>query len=422
MKRFLRVSLLAFAAALLVASGVPAQDALSLLPARGGDLAAATLVPLAMEGAPVAERAPVTFSHALPADKPLDSAPTPFVSTSKAYWVDVTAAELARGVPLYTTSAAALVRINPAAGVASNAADRIAIEPASLTIATPDRRLLADGAAMELLVSADELAAAGTPFVAGTSAFRLRPDLGHGRFVLRAPGLLAPPASRYVVHVFEPKSDAVLALQTGAPSYLHGQTLTVDASLAGGAAVDEISAFVLSPAGRSWPLTFQAVGGDTYRASLRLDAVEAPTPGLWEVHTKVTGHQGANALLRTGRAAFACAVPTARLSGSASLTRAGRGGLPAAASIGVEVASAGRYEVRGVLYGTDATGTLRPLAATHAAAWLEPGSGVLALPLDGELIRASGLGAPFEVRDLQLLDQGRLGVLHRQARGFVIEK
>ncbi len=83
-------------------------------------------------------------------------------------------------------------------------------------------------------------------------------------------------------------------------------------------------------------------------------------------------------------------------------------------ALGVEVAAPGRYDVRGVVYGRDATGQARPLALAQSAAWLDAGRGELALDVDAGLIAKSGLAAPFELRDVRLMDQGRMGLLQRQ--------
>ena len=91
-------------------------------------------------------------------------------------------------------------------------------------------------------------------------------------------------------------------------------------------------------------------------------------------------------------------------------------------SLGVEAVAASRYEVRGVLFGSGANGELLPAAVGHAAAWLEPGHGTVELRFDQALVDDSGLRAPFEIRDLRLIDQGTMGLLHRQARGLVLDK
>jgi len=61
----------------------------------------------------------------------------------------------------------------------------------------------------------------------------------------------------------------------------------------------------------------------------------------------------------------------------------------------------------------------RQVVAVRQAANASSRTGALELALPRDVL--NGLTAPFEVRDLRLDDQGRMGVLHRQARGLVIE-
>lgn len=65
-------------------------------------------------------------------------------------------------------------------------------------------------------------------------------------------------------------------------------------------------------------------------------------------------------------------------------------------------------------------GAMAPVAVAHSAAWLEPGAGNIELAHDAALL--AGVRGPYELRDLSLLDQSRVGLLHRQQRGLVIDE
>lgn len=401
-------TLLVLAAVGLLAAAATAQS-VSFLPATDGDLSATTLAAPLGHKAAVVPRDAVAVSFALEADKTLDLVDHPFVATSKEYWIDVSAADLAAGVSVFTHGPGALVRINPAPG------ETIAttLDPRTFVLVDPAKRLRGDGTGMELIATAEQLKAAGTPFAEGTVAFRLRADLGAGTFALKAADL---GAGRYVMHVLDHASPLALTVSTERSSYLHGQTLVVRVGLAG-AKGGTPEGFVASPAGRSWPLTFERGRDGAFEARLVLDAAERPAPGLWEAHVALQGQADGLALRRYGKVAFAVAMPSARLDGSAALTDGGASSV----RLGLEMAAAGRYEVRGMLFGSDAQGQLLPIAVGHSAAWLEAGHASLELGFDQTLIEASGLGAPFEVRDLRLVDQGTMGLLHRQGRGLRIE-
>ncbi len=394
------------AAALAVSASARNVEVLAAGP---GDLAAADLV--AAPGAKALElpREPVALSWALPADKVIDSA-EPFTARSREYFVEVSAAELERGVAVLADAPGALVRLNPAPGEKALSP----IDPHALVLTDPAGKAFAAGTGMELVATADQLKAAGAPFVEGTAAFRIAAGLGAGTFELEASGL---GGGRYVMHVLDAGSDVTLGLRTGASDYLHGQQLVVETELAG-AKLAAVDGFVTSPAGRTWPVAFRAAGKGAYRAALELDALEAPAPGLWEVHVRGHGETAAGPVLRSARTAFNVAVPTARFDGAAALAA----GDPLNLRLGVETANPGRYEVRGVLYGTADGGEREPIAAAHSAAYLAAGHGTLELAFDQALVDASGLRAPFEIRDLRLIDQGAMGLLHRQERGLRISE
>ncbi|MEM1182114.1 MAG: DUF4785 domain-containing protein [Acidobacteriota bacterium] len=395
------------AALLLVglAGSALAQEQLQALGAS--DFAAAELVRLPAEKGlmPGVSRDAVDFSYALDSsyahngELSLGAAPSAFEAQSREYFVDVDAAALAEGVTIYTTAPGALVRIHPR----SDNKASTTVDPAGLTVSLGGVTYGASEG-FDRLVSVEQLKATGVPFAEGTAAFRLSPAVGPGAITLSAPAFKSQGV--YTVHVFDQASSIALKLGAERGDYLHGDSLRVEASFGGASvALGEVEGFVTSPGGRAWPLAL-TVDRDRVRGTLALDAAVSPGQGLWEVHLAVRGASGGLDVVRSVRTAFAAHLPTAKLSGEVERLR----GAGLALSFGVDVGTPGRYEVRGVLYGTDAAGDLAPMALGHAADWLDAsGDLVLRFPV------TKGFRAPFEVRDLRLLDQGRMGVLHRQA-------
>ncbi len=353
---------------LFAASAAGAQTTLEWITLGANDLVPSRLVPAA--GAPNAPRpstGPVTFSWALDPRTALTE-PRPFVAESREHWLRATGADLAAGVPLYTLAPGALVRINPAPG--ATVADR-PIQADALVVLNEKGNALARGAGLQRLASAEQLAAAGTPFPEGTLAFRLAPEAGSGKLTLRLENRGADEA--FVIHVLDAGSPTMLRLGSDRTAYLDGETLVAE---------------------------IEAGSGGT---RLRLD--------------EVTGFVTGRHFVRNARTAFACALPTARLTGMGELAAGKAGRLEV--RLGVETASPGRYEVRGVLFGTGTDGALKPMAAAHTAAWLD-GGGTLALAFDSEMLAASRLTPPYELRELELRDQGRMGLLEKRARGLVL--
>ena len=394
------------------ATAASAQRQATLAPLAEGDLAATKLQAALGNKAAAIPTEPVTMSWALNPQKSLDLTPAPFVSRSREYFLDLDAASLGRGVNLPTQGEGALVRLNPAPGSEISAP----IDPLAVTITTADKRAFTRGTGFDQMATADQLKAAGSPFVEGTTAFRLRPELGAGIHRLQVEGLAD--GDRYVLHVFDRNSPVELVIRASRSSYLHGQSLTLKARFAGGVQAEEMEGFVTSPAGRAWPLTFESAGKGMFFATLQLDGLEVPTPGLWEAHVRAVSGEGKARTLRQGRTAFDVAMPSARLNGEVALLSEAQG---LGVRLGVESIAGSRYEVRGVLYGTAADGQLRPAAVAHSAKYLSAGSGSLVLSFDTSAVEAAGLQAPFEVRDLRLMDQGTMGLLHQQAVGLLIE-
>ena len=408
------------ASASMLAAG--AEAAPRFLPAQAGDLIAPHFVtPEAAHksaGAPGLAREAVTMSWA--AQGPISTAAQTFAGQSREYYVEASADELNAGVTIHTTSPRALVRLQPLGG--GGPRENLAIHPQSLILSDGRGRAYASGSGMDMLVTADKLNKAELPFTEGTSAFRIHPDLGAGSFRLRAAGVQG--SQRYLINVVEPTSKYVLAMQTDAPNYLHGQQLTILPELQerDGARVLQRHAFkwltgaITSPAGRSFAVTFKTDKDGRMRARLTLDADETPAPGLWEVQASGEALVKGQTVKRNLRVAFAVALPVARFDGSAALANEpGSVGI----RLGIEVGAAGRYEARALLYGM-VGGAMTPLAVGHSAQWLEPGSQGLVLRYDAGLL--TGASGPFELRDLNLLDQGRMGVLQRQQRALSIDE
>jgi hypothetical protein len=346
----------------------------------------------------------------------IDYQAKPFLGQSHEYYRKVSGAELNRGIDLHTSSPRALVRLQALGAIGQR--EQEAIQPKFLQVTGADGKKHVNGAAMESIVDAAQLAKADLPFAASTSAFRLHAAMGQGKFTLKADKL--GETQDYLIHVTEPDSPFSQTLQAGAAHYLHGQNLVVSTALLEGSnkkhPIGAMKAELVSPAGRVFPLDFASRDGKTYQAQIKLDANETPTPGLWEVQTHSETTVKGLLVRRSTRIALPVALPVARLTGDANV-QAGKNG-ELSVLLGVQAASAGRYEARGLLYGT-VGGKLVPLAVAHSAKWVEAGKGELDLSFNSALL--AGSSAPYEVRDLTLNDQGYFATLHKQARGLLLD-
>ena len=397
-------------AAALFAGSAHAAEHTRLLPAAAGDLVPTRLVAEKAALAADIERAPVDFAWALdPAEK---LAPTvPFVAESREFWSTIDGAALQKGYAFQTTAPGALIRISPAGGNKT-----ASLKTSDLTLRL-DGRQLDLKSAIEHSADAEQLKAAGAQFSDGTLVFRLARDVGAGRIELGAKHA----SGRYLMHVFEPDSALALSLGANRDRALAGDTVTLTArfdSEKGALAPESIGGVVTAPDGRSIDVVFARRKDGRYSADVALPADAGDGLALWEAHTFAVAKHGGALVARDAKTSFAVSKPTARLGGAIS-TEAKRDGVTV--TLPVEAASAGRFEVRGVLYGTAKDGSLLPFAIAHAARWLDPGQANITLKFGADVM-PSGLAAPYELRDLSLNDQARLGLLETRARAARFER
>jgi uncharacterized protein DUF4785/uncharacterized protein DUF4784 len=398
------VILLASITACAAGEGRPLQ------PAQLGDLVPRQLIAPDEDEPPRATLVPLAHARALPADTVLHERPRPHRAKSREYWFAAKADELASGVELPTTAEGAIVRLQPLDLEARAAAG---IDPTTL--------VLVDGAGsehgaiegMSLLASAEQLRDANVGLAPGTTAFQLAPALGHGAFVLKTDAM--PMAPRYLVHVAEKGSDLVLAVHGDRDAIVWGDTVTVEVALDEDVAeLVSATGSVRDPFGEERELALDH-HGDALRGSFVIDDDRPPQGALWtvEIDARVRTDDGMIAR-RSGRTAFGYGVPSAGLLGELRIEEGTRGGVEV--TLPLEIAARGRYGVGAVLWGQG-----RPVAVAQSAAWLEAGSDELTLTFDEAVLAEAGVSPPYELRDLRLVDQGRLAVLHRQAFAAAIE-
>jgi len=198
----------------------------------------------------------------------------------------------------------------------------------------------------------------------------------NGDFVIRNTNS-SKTTALYAVHVFDKHSTQRLSVTRNHADYTTGDILSLE--------------------------------GDFTKASLPLN-IEAEFGGLYEAFIDAK----ANGIQRRVKTAFALSKPTAKLMPVYS------GTLNRGLAVNLQIKDAGRYEIRGVLYGTNRSGQLEPLLNSSTAQWLEKGRSALRLNFDKNIIDASGLKAPFELKHLQLMDQSRMGNLAISKRSVSI--
>ena len=345
----------------------------------------------------------VQFSWALGADEAIASQ-TGLSASSKAYWLDVSSQALAKGVDLPLTSGGAVIRISPVG--------KAQLDPGTLT-------LFGDGeplgkSAVRHFADADELAKTGAGFSKGSVAFRLADEVSPTQLTL-ALGSASKSSEPYVVHVFEPRSTLELAVHSDRARALAGGTHAFRLAIDGLAlAASDVTGYVAAPGGeRLGDLKFSASGGGI-DGTVVLGESATTSAGLWEAHLFVKAQGKSGVVMRDVKLPFQVIAPTAAFAPKVTHS-------DFAFDLQLQVAQEGRFEARGILFGSMADGTMVPVAAAASADWLAPGQQSLSLAFDRQHVLASDAQAPYEVRFLELKDQSRMFGLWHQERAILID-
>ena len=391
----------------------PAVLSSTWLDARAGDFGPQGLGvdPAVVPDSRHAETAPVKFAWAL--DGVTAESPGQSIARveSRQYWVDATGADLSSGVSLPLTSRGAVIRVSPL-----ETGGDIGIDPASVQLSVNGKRFDSTKSMMQVTDGAS-LQRLGMSVPAQTIAFKLDKAIPPGKLDLAVARL--PADQKLVVHVFEPDSDWVAELALPRDTFVAGETLEFDFGLGDGngtTRVDSVQAVLADPyADKTWALEIDKADGTLTRLAPS-DRFVSGQDGLFEAYVYLETVQDGLTIRRDLKLPVSIVPPLARFTGQTLATL--DDGLTLA--IGVQTAVPGRFQLNGQVFGTAADGSLKPLAMAQSAAVIESFAGSIELQVSADLLAASGLRAPFEVRNLELLDQGRMFVLQRQQRALVL--
>lgn len=340
-------------------------------------------------------------------DRP-DSA---LIGESRQYYVDTTGEQLAAGIDLPLTAPGAVIRLSTDS---SAKPEGLSLQQLELEL---NGRKVEAAQIVRNVTRGSQLRASGWPVPENTLAFRMMSSRTQaGTLRLSYAGLAAD--SPVLVHVFEPNSRWVARLVLNSQRFLAGQTITASLMLDDGTRqqAPAISSAVLSsPDGELFQSMDRAEGNGLWQISA--PELMQPTPGLYEIHLHAEQRFGDIIVRRDISHAVAIAPALARLSGAATLNR----GRELTLELSVETSLAGRYQINATLYATDRQGHLQPASFSQTAAVLPAGGGLLSVSFDLQTLVKAGLDAPFELRDLSLLDQGRMLQLEHRQRALVIE-
>ncbi|WP_395377698.1 DUF4785 domain-containing protein [Marinicella sp. W31] len=346
----------------------------------------------------------VQFNYPLDPQQKISDKVSAHTEQSRQYWLDTTAAQLQTGLDLPISGTTAYVRISPL-----NSGEKNQLNPSQIKLDASSGEVQ-----IESFVDAEQLNQAGASFTDSTIAFKVHTDAA-GAVRLSIPDITNT-SEAYVITVLEPESPHILKLSMDQHSYAAGSVAKIYANMKSGQQnqAANLQGYMRSADGSVIAqLRFKAIKNGGYEAEVSLPQGQSLATGLWEIHAIAESRHHGIRILRDAQSSFAVNLNTARFNGSLNAANN-------ALSIGVEVADAGRYEIRGVLMGTDRQGQLRPLAMLMSARWLNPGHSNIAFDLEPLANKNAAFSAPFVIRQLQLTNQSRLAPVQMVNSGITL--
>jgi len=366
------------------------------------------LVELSVPDAAI-EKQTVHFSQRISTNKPISFKAKGYTNISDEYWFETTGKQLKSGVELNISTPGALVRLSGKQAKDKYSTQIKAINPNAVQLFKNNKKL---SAPFSQKVSQQEFASAN--IFPNSSALKLKNEFGKGAFTLKVNDYLDD-NQRYVVNVKEKNAEHKLHLALAKQSYMQGEKINFSSKLKTTSTNKAIStqgrplAYIKTPSGERKLLNF-AKNGDQFQFSVPTDLAPAKRGQLFELHVETENKTNGLKVKRNAKVAFALAQPTARIEGDAAMQKSA---VPSFVDVNLQVASEGRYEVSAVVYGSNDKKLSLPFMLSRSAYYLTPGEHAVKLQLDTDIIKNSGLKAPYTVTNLSLMDQSRLALLQQ---------
>lgn len=324
---------------------------------------------------------------------------------SNEYFMRVTGAQLNQGITVNTTQSEVALLIS------RGSSETAALDTGLLQLRHPDN------AAQSLVtsrVSAEQLSQVS--LFSNTVALKTAAAAPAGALKLSTQQALSND-DKYLVQIKEKNSPYELSVSIPTQTYTEGERVIArGAMLSNGKAFKaaKASATLIAPNGDVSEVNVRVNGTDINFTAADQSNIQSPINGMYELHVESAGEQNGLAVQRNAKVAFALSRDTATLRG-ASIKNAN--GLSADVKFVAKEAS--RFEVRGVLYGTNSKGRLVPVMETHAAQNTNAGAETINLAFDAAILKKAGVKAPYELRDVRLFDQKQLGMIDTLNRKVV---
>ena len=255
-----------------------------------------------------------------------------------------------------------------------------------------------------VLYSQDEPLAESLKTDLHQTLLQIKPELDDGNFVLKSKKVQSHNANAYLVNVFEKYSLIYLQIEPSALQYQYGDEFTATITLKDNMTtypIDTITASLVSPNNQTIPLKIKELKHNQFEASAIIRSEENTRGDNWYIEVEVVSDDNeSNPTYRTGRAAFSYSIPSASLVSIKKISSK-----PLTFATTLDVATASRYVLQGVLFRKNYLGEPMPIETAQSAQWLEQGRQTIKFSFDNSKQLAED---QLFVGYLHLTDYGQL--------------
>ncbi|RUR07333.1 DUF4785 domain-containing protein [Legionella sp. km772] len=324
--------------------------------------------------------------------------PLPPISSNKqqsySYRQKVSTEELQKGVALSLLGSRAIIRVSPI-----NKAPSLA-----LSLKTPSQKTMSLQEASSLYSENQSLEPSFSPN--NETIVQIKPELGKGSFILKSLGQDHNNSS-YMINVLDKFSLTHLDVETKSLFYHYGDILRVHINLNdedNDYDAEDIEAFLVDPAGKTIPMMVKEINPNQFEASHLLTSEQSDNGENWYVKVEVEAECGEGTIKRSGQTAFSYSIPSATL-----IELKKQASSPLTFSAKVNVATASRYSLQGVLFKKTAQ-SLNALETAQTGIWLEPGIHSIEFTFDNSAQLAED---QLYLGNLRLIDYGQLKMVYQ---------
>ena len=320
---------------------------------------------------------------------------------SNEYWQEVTGAQLMSGLPIYTTSTKAFIRIAPKARYSEG--EVFQSEPLNARfIKIRSDMPQSQFQAIEQTVSQQEMSLAG--FDDGSIALTTNAQQGAGRLMIQSQQGLAINAT-YLIHIKEKHSPHRLQVTADNTFEANSQGLKLSGHLLG-QRLDEAQTVVnlIGPDGIKTPTRLQKG-----RVVLPTDLANVGAyQGFYELEVTTEKLLAGLTVKRSIKVPFAQVIKTAQLESVTTLLSEEN-----PISMPIKVMHPGRYAVTATLAQLSSSGQVKYLQTIEVARWLKE-DGLFELPFT--IDREKQHTGKIFLANVKLVDQSRMMLLEHHAR------